>query len=101
MHILFLDLQQSNKLSTAPSLDEIFNTNNPQNINFPANISGYNTAPSFTTNDNNLKNSKYHLNSEDSFNYNHLGNHVEIYKENSKGKDAFGFVSDMLKSKKD
>jgi len=40
------------------------------------------------------------LNSKNDFNYNHLGNHVEIYKNNSNNKDAFSFVSDMLKSKK-
>jgi len=97
---LYLDLHQSNKPNTTSSLDEIFTSHNPQNINFPSNISGYNNVPSFTTDDNSSKNSKFLLNSENNFNYNHLGNHVEIYKDDLKGKDAFGFVSDMLKSKK-
>ena len=94
-------MRQSNTSNNSSSLDEIFNTHNSHNNNFPATtIYGYNSGQKYSTENNNLKNSNYHLNSEDNFNYNHLGNHVEIYKDNSRDKDAFGFVSDLLKSKK-
>ena len=80
-------------MNISSSIDDIFNTHNPQNITF-----GHNSGTTFSTDNNYLK--KFHLNSDESFNYNHLGNHVEIYKDSSREKDAFGFVSDMLKSKK-
>lgn len=79
--------QQSNT-NNSTNFDEIFNTGHQSSIN-----------PTIYQQDRyNLKN--IDMSSANDFNYNHLGNHVEIYKSNSDKKDAFSFVGDMLKSNK-